>query len=235
MSRFGLGFVSGGQGIPGNDAFTKILLHMDGANGGASFVDSNAGGSAHSWGSGGALTSTAAVKFGSASMAGSYISAAASADFNLGSSDWTVDFWFNTNGSGGGTQRIFCGQINSAGAVGSASFFIEMTTGNILRGLVSTGSTFIIVTGATSITAAGWHHAALVRTGNVLNLFIDGGLDSANVSFTGAVNSSANNFSIGRNGEAAASGWVGFIDEFRLSVGIARWTSNFTPPNAPYI
>jgi hypothetical protein len=27
---------------------------------------------------------------------------------------------------------------------------------------------------------------------------------------------------------------AGFIDELRISKGIARWTSNFTPPTAPY-
>jgi hypothetical protein len=26
----------------------------------------------------------------------------------------------------------------------------------------------------------------------------------------------------------------GWLDEFRISKGIARWTSNFTPPTAPY-
>jgi hypothetical protein len=26
----------------------------------------------------------------------------------------------------------------------------------------------------------------------------------------------------------------GWFDEFRVSKGIARWTSNFTPPTAPY-
>ena len=26
----------------------------------------------------------------------------------------------------------------------------------------------------------------------------------------------------------------GYLDEFRLSKGIARWTANFTPPNRPY-
>lgn len=28
--------------------------------------------------------------------------------------------------------------------------------------------------------------------------------------------------------------WIGTIEEFRISDGIARWTENFTPPTSPY-
>src|SRR5262249_41203526 len=49
----------------GNDAFTKILLHFDGADASTAFVDSNLGGSPHTWtASGNAQIDTAIVKFG---------------------------------------------------------------------------------------------------------------------------------------------------------------------------
>ena len=50
MTRFGAGFI-GGLSTPGNDAFTKILLHMDGSNGGTTFTDIAVGGSANTWAS----------------------------------------------------------------------------------------------------------------------------------------------------------------------------------------
>jgi hypothetical protein len=28
--------------------------------------------------------------------------------------------------------------------------------------------------------------------------------------------------------------WGGWLDEIRVSKGIARWTANFTPPASPY-
>jgi hypothetical protein len=39
---------------------------------------------------------------------------------------------------------------------------------------------------------------------------------------------------IGTQWDASCMYWNGYIDEFRISKGIARWTSNFTPPTAPY-
>jgi hypothetical protein len=39
---------------------------------------------------------------------------------------------------------------------------------------------------------------------------------------------------VGRGGALNTLQWNGFIDEFRLSVGTARWTAGFTPPTANY-
>lgn len=229
MSRFGLGFTGG---LSGNDAFTKILLHMDGSNGGTAFTDSNIGGSAHSWIAHSATTDTGTVKFGTASLncgaAAGYIDTPDSSDFTLGSGDWTVDFWFNVQG-GAGTQRRSYGQSDSTGAVVAVNGGLLTSNACFLQ---AGGSPNITVSGTTAITTAGWHHYAGVRAGNVLKLFVDGIQEGGDVAFTGAVTNSADNFSVGR--ATLSQIWNGFIDEFRLSVGIARWTANFTPPANQY-
>lgn len=224
------------SGIGGNDAFTKILLHMDGSNGGTVFTDNNAGGSAHTWTPSSATTSTTQFKFGSTSLsAGStgYITTPDSADFTLGSGDWTVDTWFYVSG-GSGAARYLAGQMNSAGTNASSSLFLGLTSGNVMSVTVNNGSTPTTVNGTTAYTTTGWHHVAFVRTGNILRLFLDGVQEGGDVAFSLSVNDSANNFSVGRLGEFASNSWNGFIDEFRLSVGVARWTANFTPPVAAY-
>ena len=112
MSHFGLGLISS-NGVPGNDAFTKILLHMDGSNGGTTFTDVNAGGVSNTWSAlSDAVTTTAAAKFGPSSLnsgAGGFgISTSAKSALDPGTGDFTVDFWYNHNGQAGGLEKGIC-------------------------------------------------------------------------------------------------------------------------------
>lgn len=234
MSRFGLGFIGGRPGVPGNDAFTKILLHMDGANGGTTFIDSNAGGSARSWSPSSAITTTSTAVFDqSMGTSSGYITTADSADFTLGSSNWTVDFWVNRNGTSG--QMPLFGQTDSANSTPSTSILGWFLTGGQFEIQAFSGITRFATNTATTFSDSAWRHVAVVRSGSTLMVFVNGSLEGS-TSIGVAINDSANSWSVGRWGDNPSHGqFSGYIDEFRLSVGIARWTANFTPPNAPYI
>ena len=73
---------------------------------------------------------------------------------------------------------------------------------------------------------SGWCHLALTRLGSVLRLFINGTLVGVNNSYT-----------YDGTGNDGVKTYIAIdttlIDELRIS-NIARWTSNFTPPTAPY-
>lgn len=236
MSRFGLGFVSG-SGTPGNDAFTKILLHMDGSNGGTTFADSNLGGSAHTWTPTSATTTTANKKFGPSSMLGAagYISTPAHADFSIGTQDAAFDFWFNNNGVGS-TGYGLAGQSDSIGNLGTISFFITRSGGpgvvqvQVVNAGVSAQISLSSTTGFASTSA--WNHIALTKSGTSFRLFINGVQEDTTKTLA-SVNSSSRPFTIGRAGDQGAGSSV-LIDEVRLSVGAARWTANFTPPISAY-
>ena len=79
-----------------------------------------------------------------------------------------------------------------------------------------------------------WHHCALVRDDFAnMYLFVDGilqdtGTDTTNWSFA------TNRPVIGVNDYNENKNYLlGYLDEIRVSKGISRWTSNFTPPNNP--
>lgn len=224
--------------LSGNDAFTKVLLHFEGGDGSTVFTDSNAGGSAHIWtANGNAQLDAAIVKFGGGAGlfdgTGDYIDTPDHADLTLAAGDWTVDFWFNRLGGDGGARFLF-GQSDSGASVASRTIEMQMSFLNKLRAVASDGSTLFTIDGTTEFLDTGWHHVAFVRTGNILRLFVDGIQEGGDLAFSGTVPDSSNKFAVGRRGEAAGSEWNGLIDEFRLSVGAARWTANFAPWNSAY-
>jgi hypothetical protein len=223
----------------GNDSFTKILLPFDNTDASTTITDSNAGGSAHTWtAAGNAQIDTAQFKFGGSSLlcdgTGDWVTTADHADFTLGGGDWTVDFWFNCNAAGGTLEHI-CGQCDSTPTNASTSVRMNRTTGNFIQGIACVGGSAFTVTGTTQFTSTGWHHVAFVRTGDILRLFIDGVQEGGDVAITGTVNDSPEDFRVGAAGEVTTDPWTGWIDEFRLSVGVARWTAAFTPPVAPHL
>lgn len=244
IARHNLGTLQIPVGIQGKsgaaDTFEKVLLHFDGADGSTTITDNNRGGSAHIWtANGNAQIDTAQSKFGNSSGlfdgTGDYVTTPDHADFTFGSGAFTVDFWFRCTAAGGTLEHL-CGQCDSTPTNAATSFRLHRTTGNFIQAIACVSTTAFTVTGTTQFTDIlniGWHHVAFIRTANILRLFIDGIQEGGDVSISGTVNDSANALSAGRAGEVTTDPWTGWIDEFRLSIGVARWTANFTPPTAP--
>ena len=222
----------------GNDSYTKSLLHMNGNDGSTTFTDNAAGGS-HTWTAyGNAQLDTAQSKFGGVSGlfdgSGDYIDTPDSNDWDFGAGNFTVDGWVRLN-----TKKdcYIAGQDNSLGSTAATSWFIWLnSTGKISAGFVcNDGVTWRTCIGGTDLGTRNWAHIALVGDGNNLDLYINGVKDATTVDVTGkTVNNSVNKLAIGRLGEYNGYYFDGWIDEFRISKGIARWTSDFTPPTQKY-
>jgi hypothetical protein len=80
-----------------------------------------------------------------------------------------------------------------------------------------------------------WYHVAVVKNGSRIDIYLDG-TSYANSSSMTMTNNPANHLCIGCSShDNNANGFfAGYIDEVRFSKGIARWTSNFTPPSEAY-
>lgn len=221
--------------MPGIDSFTKIMLHFDGSDASTTITDDSA--SAHTFTArGNAQLDTAITKFGTAALlcdgSGDYVDTPDHADFTFDSNDWTIDFWFNTSGGAGAVRRLF-GQTNSSDT-SIFSISAAVTAANVLNtNIVADTLGTLTLNGTTAIALSTWYHYALVRTGNTIKFFLNGTEESSG-SFTLPVNDVDGAFAVGRRGESTSSPWRGSIDEFRLSLGIARWTTNFTPPTEAY-
>lgn len=225
----------------GNDSFTKILLNMEGSDAATTFTDTNAGGSAHTWtAAGNANTDNAQEKFGLTSLAcdgtGDWISTGDHADFNLSTSNFVIDCWFNCTATSGSIEEI-AGQGADLTTASTLSFNLIRNASDQIQASVSNGSTLTTLTSTTTFTDAtntGWHHVAVVRSSTTLYLFIDGALEDSDT-LSGTVPNVTDSFFVGKGSTGSSAGWTGWIDEFRLSVGTDRgWTDDFLVPEAAY-
>ncbi|MFZ5982268.1 MAG: LamG-like jellyroll fold domain-containing protein, partial [Patescibacteria group bacterium] len=224
----GTNFSSGVVKMAGSptDSYDKLALHFDG--------DASASGHSAASAAGNTQLSSSISKWnGSAYFNGtSALSIPDSDDWNFGTGDFTVDLWFNPTTSG--TVRHLTGQSLS-GAGTDINFNLWIGADNKINGRVFQGSTAYTVVGTTATSTNTWYHVAFVRSGSNLNLYVNGVAEGGTVSVVGVTpNSSTSVLGIGRLGSYTSNYFSGYIDEFRVSKGVARWTTNFTVPSTYY-
>ena len=224
--------------MPGIDAQTVLCVHCDGSDGSSVFTDASQ--YAHSLTRSGVKVDTDQSMFGGGSAlyqgtTGQYIQADDSSDWNFGSGDFTIDLWAYFN-SVGAESTFICQWSQSAG---NGSW--------LLRRVVSGGSKLQLdyrTSGGNNKTASAnwtpstgtWYHIAVVRSGTTLKFYVNGtnisggGFDMTGITF----NNSPSSLSIGDFSDGGVSSHDGWLDEIRISKGVARWTTNFTPPTEAY-
>lgn len=209
------------------------LFHFNGTNGSAQFVDEKG----VSYVSNGAVISTAQSKFGGASgyfNGSASIDAASGVNLNL-SGDFTAESFIRFNSvsnswtaASPSNQYIF--EIGGNGTGGSGSYFIWRA---------ELGWTFVqggqaILNYASVPNTNQWYHWALQRKGSTLSIFLDGQL-VASGTFTNPIGATSTTFRIGNYGGGGPYGVNGYLDEFRITPGVARYNGNFTVPTSEYL
>jgi hypothetical protein len=217
---------------------TKLLLHMDGTDGSAIFTDSSD--STHTvTANGNAKVSTTHSKFGGASGyfdgSGDYLSVPDSDDWDFGSEDFTLEAWVNP-ATVGDTQYMIV-QRPSSGIAGSVQFILGGAPPGdfLIVSFVNSSDTAVGSYASTAHIAAGvWTHVAFVRNGSTSNIYINGVAGTTeNVALgTKVIENLTAPLLIGIG--IAPPYFEGYLDEIRITKGVARWTANFTPPTAPY-
>lgn len=114
---------------------------------------------------------------------------------------------------------------------------VYMTSGRKIEGYFSSsatsGSYIATFTSTGTLTLNQWTHVAVTRTGNNFTIFLNGVLDSTYASAGGSIGEQTST-SVG-SFNSASYFFTGFIDDLRISKGLARYTANFTPPSATFI
>ena len=215
----------------------SLLLYGNGANNGTTITD-NSPSPKTVTASNGAVTSTGQSKFGGSSLLlpnvgigtfatrGKFV-VSHSVDFELGSGDFTIEMWYYPQ-----AQQDYSAIISRDGQDGPWIIY----HGTVL----SSGNPYFSGIGASlsfgSIANYQWHHLAVTRASTVFRTFTNGVLVATGASSASAT-SSTDNLVIGSNGgvtSGSARGIQAHIDDLRITKGVARYTSNFTPPTAPF-
>ncbi len=139
--------------------------------------------------------------------------------YGFGTGDFTIDFWLNWTGGNG--YAFFL--INNGGAGNYIGY--GLNTGTITPFVWNNGN---VIIGSSNITVNTWQHHAIVRNAGVLTIYLDGYSIGSNAAW-GVDLGQSRPFYIGHN---AASGQTttGYIEDLRVTKGLARYTANFTPP-----
>lgn len=209
----------------------KLALKMAGANGATTFTD-DAGHTTTA--NGDVKIAGGAFPYGRSAAyfdgTGDYIACTYSTDYEVGSGDFTVEFWFKVpNVSGQKTLFAF-----------QADFHIGIfLNGNRMNCFASSnGSSWDIISGDTGgsygagytdVTANVWHHFAWVRSGSTWTMWLDGQMDRQLTGITATVFSRNEALNVGRWGNAGYF-MNGYIKDFRLTKGVARYSLPFAPP-----
>lgn len=213
----------------------SLLLRGDGTNGSTTFADDSPSPKTVTP-FGIAQISTAQSKFGGSSMffdgrddnvAGreDYLECTHSTDFAFGTGDFTMEAWVYL--------------LSSADETAISVGHPDLTTNpgwslQVIGGLIYVGGD----AGTLGVSTGAWHHLAAARQGTTMRAFVDGvqGLSVAN-----STNGASTGVFIGKRHTSAGSttgnsyGYLsGYIDEVRVTKGLARYTANFTPPTVAF-
>lgn len=208
----------------------SLLLHCDGTNGSTTFTDSS-NNALTVTANGNAQVNTTTKKYGTGSLFcdgnGDNLSLSSNAVFGFGTGDFTIEMWAYMTDASNTPYLLDCRSTSTA-IENVPTFYI-----NTDRTLTywANGNARV---NTTAISLNTWYHLAIVRvsSGNTTTVY-------ANGSSIGSWNADTTNYAttallVGMRTATAGQSFNGYIDDLRITKGVARYTGAFTPPTAAF-
>lgn len=201
-----------------------LLLPGYGADGATNIVDASS--YANTLSRNDASFSSVTSKFGTTSMTlntsslANRITVADSALWDLGTGDWTIEGWFYSTDATSGSAFSM---LWSGGITGT---YMRLSGGSVIQYFHNGGGN---TTG--TLTTNSWEHWAACKASDVVRFFRNG-VVIATRTLAGSVDL-ASGLNVG-NSTSFDNRWRGYIEQFRVTKGVARYPSAFTPPDGPF-
>lgn len=210
---------SGGGGGPTDPLWASVasLLAFNGSDGSTSMVDARS----PTWtAAGDAQLSNAQSLSGGTSLrtqtTGTVISSSGNALGDFGTGDFCIECWVRFSDTG--VNRVLWSRDNGFSVFGSNTSLV-----------LYSGSSSLI-TASSAISTGTWIHVAVSRDSGTVRLFVNG-VSAGSATFSSSMG--ASELRLSRYGPSASSFFNGYMEDFRVTKGQARYTSNFTPPTSP--
>jgi hypothetical protein len=177
---------------------------------------------------GNAQVSTSVKKYGTGSLAfdgtGDYLVTRNIAGTQLQTGDFTIECWAYFNSVSNGTIL----DKRAGDTRGILIYFGSSGTLSLAAG-DSNSSAWEVRFDKSSLTTGVWYHVAFVRSGNDFYGFVDGTQISTSQSSSMTIDDTGANYFIGTL-SGGSEQLNAYIDDMRITKGVARYTANFTPP-----
>jgi len=204
----------------------SLLMHFSGSNGSTTFIDNSPSVKSIN-GVGNAQISTTQSKFGGSSGyfdGSSYLIQTTNiTDYIFGTGDFTIEFWLYFN--------------STASEQGILGFRPQTTNGDYPVFYYLSGTLRYNSSGVDrisfSVSSNIWYHIALSRQGTSTKLFSNGVQQGS--TFSDSTNYTASRFILGSNDYNTSTNYFyGYIDELRITKGIARYTASFVTQSVEF-
>jgi len=140
-------------------------------------------------------------------------------------SSWTIEFWVYYDASDVGAGIV------SAINAGSGVDGIYMLNASDFYITVNGSSWGMSFQADSHLTRYSWHHIAVTWDSSTYTVWIDG-VSRSTLSSTSAVSFSSQTIGVGAT-SSGTSQFGGYISDYNITTGSAKYTSAFTPPTSP--
>jgi hypothetical protein len=185
---------------------------------------------------GNAQISTSVVKYGTGSMYNPANTTGAGIKATNGGTgtitgNFTIEWWAYHTNLNTGSNHVMLGPWG----INGSPLLVRVDNGSTYQIYMANASRLSVSAATAGILATTWQHYAITRSGSDCKAFVNGIQVGSTWTMSDSLDFSiVSVFSENAGVSLAADQMPGYIDDLRITRGIARYTANFTPPNAAF-
>lgn len=232
MKKLPLDYIKTFGSTVGDTHFSKVtaMFNFDGSDGDTttSGLDASNKNLSLTYNTGDELSATQ-KKFGATSLyVADNVIVSSSDGFDMGTGDFTMEAWFYFTTFT--TSFALFDQWDSSGSTRNQLWHSTNNDGKLLWYYAGTSN---FASANPAVSTGAWTHIALVRHSGTLKMYINGTAESNTASHSGQFGRSHTMYFGDQHGGGAGAPQY-YMDDLRITKGLARYTANFTAPTTAH-